>query len=133
MIDSSIRNLIKRKERIISDGYVAFMQAALDHLVEVHTSTDHHVNEDSTIACGIIHNGNVLRIWGHDGSEQVKWEKATARLLKIVPELPREGWVGVLLSGMKGWYNVEKEMGHLTDTASWSKDNFTKYFKPIKV
>ena len=131
-IDRSIRDLIKRKEKTISVGYERFMQSALDHLIEVHNSTDHHVNEDSTVACGIIHDGAIVKIWGHNGGEQVKWKKATVRLQNLVPELPREGWVGVLLSGMKGWYNVDKEMGHLTDTASWSRDNFTKYFKPIK-
>ena len=108
-----------------------FMEAALEHLVEVHDPNEHHVNEDRTLACGIVHDGVVVKIWGHDGPQTVKWKKATERLLNIVPTLPKKGWVGVLLSGMKGWYNVEKEMGYLTDTATWSKGSFTRYFKPV--
>jgi hypothetical protein len=133
VIDNAIRKLMERKDKIVEAGFLAFMQSAMDYLVDVHNSSDHHVNEDSTLACGVIHNGSVVRIWGHKGTEQVKWKKATVRLQAIVPELPQEGWVGVLLSGMKGWYNVEKEMQHLTDTVSWSKDNFAKYFKPYTV
>lgn len=132
-IDRSIDKFIKREVKIVSAGYLNFMQAALDYLIEVHAASDHHVNEDSTLACGIIHDGKVVKIWGHRGAEQVKWKKATERLRNIVPGLPQEGWVGVLLSGMKGWYNVDKEMGHLKETASWSRDNFTKYFKSIGV
>jgi len=132
IIRKSINRLMRDEEKIISKGYKDFMQAALDYLVEVHASTDHHVNEDSTLACGIIRDGKVVKIWGHDGGEQVKWQKATVRLMNIVPTLPQEGWVGVLLSGMKGWYNVDKEQGHLQETATWSKSNFTKFFKPIK-
>lgn len=131
-IDKSIGRFIKAQFDESLKGYESFLQGALDHLIKVHESSDHHVNEDSTLACGIIYNGSVLRIWGHNGSEQVKWKKATERLLAIVPQLPQKGWVGVLLSGMKGWYNVDKEMGHLTDTASWAGDNFTKYFRPVR-
>ena len=133
VIDNAIRKLMERKDKIVEAGFLAFMQSAMDYLVDVHNSSDHHVNEDSTLACGVIHNGSVVKIWGHKGTEQVKWKKATWRLQNIVPELPQKGWVGVLLSGMKGWYAVEKEMNHLTDTVSWSKENFAKYFKPYTV
>lgn len=130
-IDRSIQKFTERTEKTISSGYLRFMEASLSHLIEVHETSDHHVNEDSTLACGIFHDGEIIKIWGHKGGQQVKWKKATERLLAISSLLPQEGWVGVLLSGMKGWYNVDKEMGHLQDTASWSKDNFAKYFKPL--
>jgi len=133
VIDKSIQKFIERRDKIVEKGFMAFMQSAMDYLVSVHNASDHHVNEDSTLACGVVHDGQVVKIWGHDGTEQVRWKKATWRLQNIVPELPQKGWVGVLLSGMKGWYAVEKEMGHLHDTISWSKGNFAKYFKPYTV
>ena len=133
VIDRSIERLRKSQYDTILYGYTNFMKGALEHLIEVHDSSDHHVNEDSTLACGIFYNGSVVMIWGHRGFEQVRWRKAPVRLLEIASTLPQKGWVGVLLSGMKGWYNVEKEMGHLHDTISWSKGNFAKYFKPYTV
>lgn len=132
-IEKAVAKLVERKEKVVEAGFLAFMQSAMDYLVSVHNSTDHHVNEDSTLACGVFHDGQTIKIWGHSGTEQTAWKKATWRLQNIVPELPQKGWVGVLLSGMKGWYNVDKEMGHLTDAASWSRDSFTKYFKPLTV
>lgn len=131
-INRTIDALIKQQEKIIKSGYEEFMQSALDYLIEVHNASDHHVNENDTLACGIIHDGKMIKVWGHGGPETVPWKKATEIIRNLVPTLPDEGWVGILLSGMTGWYNVDKEMGHLGETLVWAQDSFEKFFKPIK-
>ena len=127
----SLRRLMQSEHDTILAGYNKFMQAAMDHLIGVHAATEHHVHEDNTLAWAIIHNGEVVMVYGHKGGESVRWKTAPEYILRLVPSLPKEGWIGILLSGVKGWYNVEREMGYLTDTASWARDSFTKYFKPI--
>lgn len=131
-IERSLRQLAKREYDTVLSGYVQFMQAAMNHLIEEHSASEHHVNEDNTLAWAIVHDGNVVMIYGHKGGEQVRWTTAPGYLLRIIPTLPNTGWIGILLSATKGWYNVEREMGYLTDTLSWAKDSFTKYFKPVK-
>lgn len=124
--------LLRREYNVVYQGYCDYLQSALEYLAGTHDAEDHHVNEDDTMAWGLIHDREILRAEGYKGGEAVELNDAKDMLLDVVRSLPQKGWVGVIIAGMRGWYNVQKEIGYLNRTAEWARDNFIKNFKPIK-
>lgn len=132
-----IRNAFTRfranVDRIIENGMRNLAQAGMAFLVDAHDShRDNmmHTEEVDTLGYAVAHNGTIIESGSYKGGGDDfpgdAMNKAKALLAGT------SGWVAIILSEMEGWYRVDWEQDFLHYSADQVRQNFRKFFKPVK-
>lgn len=133
VISQAFSRFRKEDERIIEEGMIRVAKAGLDFLIEAHEHHPYahrHPEEVDTMAYAIAHNGAIVASQGYNGNGDDlpgNAQEAAERLLA-----GSIGWTAIVLSDMEGWYRVDWEWGFLQYSSDEIKENFNKYFKPIR-
>lgn len=126
-----LSRLRRDADEVMRIGMHEYLEAALDYLISVHKDGMLHTEESDTLGCAIVHNGQLIEVWGQDRGASAPDNSATEMLKQKAMSVPKQGWVGIVLSGMHGWYSVDLELDYLNQTVDWSKGTFMNYFKPL--
>ena len=132
-----IRNAITRfrndADTIIENGICDVARAGLTFLVEAHDAYREnmsHTVEEDTLAYAVAHNGTVIRSGYYNGGGEDIPGDAMNKAKSLLSGT--SGWVAIILSEMEGWYRVDWEQDFLQYSADTIRQNFRKYFKPVK-
>jgi len=132
IIERAFRRLSANEEKIVADGMCRLAKAGLEYLVEAHDFAEvvlNHPNESNTVAYAVAKDGAIVRgeyLDNNNGRRGDALEQAKALLSGT------KGWNAIIISDMKGWYNVAWEMDFLHYSVAQIKADFHKFFKKIK-
>ena len=134
VIQRSLARLRKSEEETILAGMCKVVEAGLEYLLEahdMHSPLMRHQTETDTLGYALAHNGVIVKSGMHNGGDNLDLPgQAMADAQEILSTT--NGWAAVILSDMRGWYNVNLEIDFLGYSADKVKENFHRYFKPVK-
>ena len=133
VIKRAFEKFKSREYRIIEEGMIRLARMGLEYLIEEHNNFDmfeHHVLEENTLGWAVAYDGKLITSGCHHGSDTDLPGDARA-VAEAVATAHSEGWVAIILSDMKGYYNESREMDFLIDTEFNIASEFSNYFKPF--
>lgn len=134
-IENAFKRFKENKERVLTEGMYALMNAALDYLHEAHElyrPEMRHETENDTLGWALVYNGKIMEVVSQSKGAWTPKGDALGRLEAVIHNVRSTGWVGIVLSDMANdWYNIELEMDFLTYSMEEVKSRFHDFFKPI--
>lgn len=134
VIQRSLSRLQASEEATILDGMMKVVEAGLEFLVEIHEDySPHmsHLHETDTLGYALAHEGIIVKSGMHSGGDYLD---LPGRAMEEAQDLlsTTHGWAAIILSEMRGWYSVNLEITFLSYSADMVKQNFRRYFKPVR-
>lgn len=117
----------------IENAMVELLKSAVIYALQNHDD-DHqmHILMGDTYGWILLHDGVEVRreVTAHHSSEAFS---ANLLLSNAIPELPKTGWIGVVMAGMQPakWFAVQYEQDILIDTAKVTRNRALSLFKKI--
>lgn len=135
-ITRAFRRLATSKDVVIEKGMRELLQKAVIYALQSHDS-DHvlHTLMGDSYGWLLMHDGKHVAHEVTTGRMD-KEGYAEVTLMAVSKEVKQEGWVGVVMAGMRSdsvtLFEVDYEESILRETADHVLQSFGKYFKPIK-
>ena len=131
-----IRNAFARlkatKDEVIRQGMYGLLEDAVQIALEAHDEKHQsHIELGDTYGWMLVHNRKIEEIAVVATDNNVG--KATTQLRKAVKDLPKKGWVGVVMAGLEpaDYFAVVYEMGMLDYSKQITLQNFNQYFTKL--
>ena len=133
VIDNAVMRFRANAEKAIEAGIKNLALAGMSFLVEAHDSHREgmlHTEEDNTLAYAVAHDGTIIESGSFKGNGDDMPGDAMNKAKSLLSGT--SGWVAIILSEMEGWYRVDWEQDFLHYSAEQVRQNFRKFFKPVK-
>lgn len=131
-IENAFLRFTRNKDEIIRAGMYGLLEDAVQIALEAHDEAHQaHIELGDTYGWMLVHNHKIEEVAVVATAENKG--KASRQLRAQLKNLPKEGWVGVVMAGLKPakYFSVHYELGILGFSFHMTKDNFFKYFKPL--
>lgn len=131
-IEDAFARFTQAKDEVIRSGMYALLEDAVQIALEAHDEKHQaHIELGDTYGWMLVHNHKIEEIAVVATSDNKG--KATKMLRSKLRELPKTGWCGVVMAGLKPaeYFSVRYELGILGFSLHITKENFHEYFKAI--
>ena len=134
--DAAIQNafvrLVTNKDLIVREGMCRVLEGAVHVALAAHDERHQkHLEIGDTYGWMLVHNGQVVDIEVMtNGDDQ---GDAKDQLLRKASSVPKRGWVGVVMAGMRpaSYFAITYELGVLEHARNVTIFDFANYFRPI--
>jgi hypothetical protein len=131
-IQDAFARLIKTKDEVIEAGMYDVLENAVHVALAAHNETHQsHIQIGDTYGWMLVHNHRIVEI--SVVATDDNRGNATKQLRAKLRELPKTGWIGVVMAGMQpaSYFSVTYELGTLEYARTATLLNFFQFFKPI--
>lgn len=131
-IKNAFDRLKANKDEIIRSGMYDLLERAVWIALDAHDERHQsHIEMGDTYGWMLVHNGNIEEI-SVVATDRNKG-KTASMLRKKLKELPKKGWIGVVMAGLKPakYFSVVYELGMLDYSKQMTEQDFLKYFNEI--
>ena len=126
VIRQGFARLVANRDRLIERGYRAILPECVMYALASHDA-EHHLHTDINDFYGwaLLHNGRELARWTNRPDNHGRVDEA-------ISSVPQSEWVGVIIAGMRSYYNADYEIAILNETKDvFVKGYWKRYFTPI--
>lgn len=132
VIKNAFKAFKDNKDEIIRAGMYGLLEDAVQLALHAHDDKHKsHIEIGDTYGWMLVHNGKIkeIAVVATDKNEG----KATQMLKAKRKDLPKKGWIGVVMAGMEpaSFFSVIYEMGMLDYSLQMTEQNFFQYFNEI--
>ena len=132
VIKNAFKAFKDNKDEIIRAGMYGLLEDAVQMALDAHDDKHKsHIEIGDTYGWMLVHNGKIeeIAVVATDKNEG----KATQMLKAKKKDLPKKGWIGVVMAGMEpaSFFSVIYEMGMLDYSLQMTEQNFFQYFNEI--
>lgn len=131
-IKNAFDRLMKNKNEIVEAGMYDVLQNAVNVALAAHNNEHQsHILIGDTYGWMLVHNHKIVEISVEATEENLG--NATKQLRAKLKELPKTGWIGVVMAGMQpaSYFSVAYEVGTLEHARNVTLLNFFQFFKPV--
>lgn len=131
-IQDAFARLIKTKDEVIEAGMYDVLENAVHVALAAHNDAHQsHIQIGDTYGWMLVHNHRIVEI--SVVATDDNRGNATKQLRAKLRELPKTGWIGVVMAGMQpaSYFSVRYELGTLEHARTVTLLNFFQFFKPI--
>ena len=131
-IQDAFARLIKTKDEVIEAGMYDVLENAVHVALAAHNETHQsHIQIGDTYGWMLVHNHRIVEI-SVVATDDNKGN-ASKQLREKLRELPKTGWIGVVMAGMQpaSYFSIAYELGTLEHAKNITLLNFYNFFKPI--
>lgn len=132
VIKNAFSRLVKTKDEVIETGMYDVLENAVKVALEAHNEAHQsHIQIGDTYGWMLVHNHRIVEI--SVVATDDNRGNATKQLRSKLRDLPKEGWIGVVMAGMQpaSYFSVAYELGTLEHARTITQLNFFQFFKPI--
>lgn len=132
VIKNALARLKSVKDEVIRQGMYGLLEDAVQIALDAHDEKHQsHIEIGDTYGWMLVHNRKIEEIAVVATDNNIG--KATKKLRASLKNLPKEGWVGVVMAGLEptSYFSVVYEMGMLDYSLQITKQNFNQYFKKL--
>ena len=131
-IENAFARLVKVQDEVIEAGMYDVLENAVHVALAAHNEGHQkHIEIGDTYGWMLVHNHKIVEI-AVVATDDNRGD-ATKQLRAKLRELPKTGWIGVVMAGMKpaSYFSVAYELGTLEHARNVTLINFFQFFKPI--
>lgn len=132
IINNAFARLIKTKDEVIEAGMYDVLENAVHVALEAHNAEHQlHLEIGDTYGWMLVHNHRIVEI--SVVATDDNRGNATKQLREKLRELPKTGWIGVVMAGMQpaSYFSIAYELGTLEHARTATLLNFKQFFKPL--
>lgn len=132
VIKNAFSRLVKTKGEVIETGMYDVLENAVHVALAAHNETHQsHIQIGDTYGWMLVHNHRIVEI--SVVATDDNRGNATKQLRAKLRDLPKTGWIGVVMAGMQpaSYFSVAYELGTLEHARTITQLNFFQFFKPI--
>ena len=132
VIKNAFSRLVKTKDEVIEAGMYDVLENAVHVALAAHNETHQsHIQIGDTYGWMLVHNHRIVEI--SVVATDDNRGNATKQLRTKLRDLPKTGWIGVVMAGMQpaSYFSVAYELGTLEHARTITQLNFFQFFKPI--
>ena len=131
-INNAFARLVKTKNEVIEAGMYDVLENAVHVALAAHNEAHQkHIEIGDTYGWMLVHNHKIVEI--SVVATDDNRGNATKQLRAKLRELPKTGWIGVVMAGMQpaSYFSVAYELGTLEHARTATLLNFKQFFKPL--
>lgn len=131
-ITNAFSRLVKTKNEVIEAGMYDVLENAVHVALATHNEAHQkHIEIGDTYGWMLVHNHKIVEI--SVVATDDNRGNATKQLRAKLRELPKTGWIGVVMAGMQpaSYFSVAYELGTLEHARTATLLNFKQFFKPL--
>ena len=132
IIKDAFTRLTKTKDEVIEAGMYDMLEIAVQVALAAHNGTHQsHIQIGDTYGWMLVHNHRLVEI--SVVATDDNRGNATKQLREKLRELPKTGWIGVVMAGMQpaSYFSIIYELGTLEYARNITLLNFKQFFKPL--
>lgn len=132
IIKNAFARFSANKDEVIRSGMYGLLEDAVQFALAIHDERHQsHIEIGDTYGWMLVHNHRIEEISVVATADNRG--KATKKLRSKLAKLPAKGWVGVVMAGLEpaNYFAVTYEVGIINNTATMTKQTFTRYFTEI--
>lgn len=132
VIKNAFARLKSTKDEVIRAGMYGLLENAVQIALDAHDEKHQsHIEIGDTYGWMLVHDRKIEEIAVVSTSDNRG--RATEQLRAKVKDLPKDGWVGVVMAGLEpaNYFSVIYETGMLDFAVQMTKQDFSQYFKAI--
>ena len=133
VIQKSLTRLRTSEQKTAENAMRKIVMVGLEYLIDAHNMHDmfmSHTQENDTLGYALAHDGMIVMSGQHNGGNEDLPGNAKEKAINLLSGT--QGWVAVILSDMQGWYRVDYETDFLLYSAEQVRQDFNRFFKPVK-
>ena len=131
-IKNAFALLVKRKNEIVEAGMYDVLENAVHVALAAHNEGHQkHIEIGDTYGWMLVHDHKIVEI--SVVATDDNRGNATKQLRAKLRELPKKGWIGVVMAGMQpaSYFSISYELGTLEHARTATLLNFKQFFKPL--
>ena len=132
IIKNAFTRLIKTKDEVIEAGMYDLLENAVHVALAAHNEKHQsHIQIGDTYGWMLVHNHRTVEI--SVVATDDNRGNATKQLREKLRELPKTGWIGVVMAGMQpaSYFSITYELGTLEHARTITLLNFKQFFNPL--